>query len=142
MELNMDFQPKFYTKKIFLEKCINSSNKLILCFSEKDYNDFNFNKVIIKNIKNREEFICPFTKELPNTLIIDLSSIWPYFTDYEGSIYIDIESNNTPVTLVPILSSKNPTRSDNINIKTNFKWFIRALDNGELRLSSIVNKKI
>lgn len=113
-----------------------------MCFSEKDYNDFNFNKVIIKNIKNREEFICPFTKELPNTLIIDLSSIWPYFTDYEGSIYMDIESNNMPVTLVPILPSKNPTISDDINIKTNFKWFIRSLDNGELRLSSIVNQKL
>lgn len=142
MELNTAFQSKFCIKKITLEKCTNIDNKLILYFTEKDYKDLTFNKVIIKNTKNREEFICSFAKELPNALNIDLSNVCHHFTDYEGSIYIDINSNNVPITLIPILSSKNSIVFGNENISTNFKWFIRSLDNGELRLSSIVNKKL
>lgn len=142
MELNTDFQSKFCIKKIPLEKCMNIGNKLILYFNEKDYKNLTFNQVIIKNTKNREEFICSFTKELPSTLTIDLSNICHHFTDYEGSIYIDINSNNLPITLIPILSSKNSIILESKNITTDFKWFIRSLDNGELRLSSIVNKKL
>lgn len=143
MELNTDFQSKFYIKKIPLEKCINVDNKLILYFLEKDYKDLSFIKVTIKNTKNRDEFICPFTKELPNALIIDLNNICYHFTDYEASIYIDISYNNVSITLIPILSSKNSIILDPPkNTPTNFKWFIRSLDNGELRLSSIVNKKL
>lgn len=142
MELNTDFQSNFCIKKIILEKCMNIDNKLILYFSEKDYKDLSFNRVIIKNTKNREEFICSFTKKLPNALTIDLSNICHHFTDYEGSIYIDINSNNIPITLIPILSSKNSILLDSTNMPNSFKWFIRSLDNGELRLSSIVNKKL
>ena len=97
--------------------------------------------VIIKNTKNREEFICPFTKELPNTLTLDLTSLCSYFTDYEGSIFINTQNNINDTILIPILPKKSIITFENSLNNTQFKWFIRILDNGELRLSSIVNKR-
>lgn len=130
-----------YIKKISLEKCIKNNNKLILYFSPKDYEKLSFSMIIIKNTKNREELICPFLTDLPNTLTLDLSTLWSYFTDYEGSIFINTQNNTIETILIPILPQKNIiTFENNIN-NTDFKWFIRVLDNGELRLSSIVNKK-
>ena len=97
--------------------------------------------IIIKNTKNREEFICPFTKELPNTITLDLSPLCSYFTDYEGSIFINTQNKINDTILIPILPEKSIINFENNSNSTSFKWFIRILDNGELRLSSIVNKK-
>ena len=130
-----------YIKKISLEKCIKNNNKLILYFSPIDYEYLNPLMVIIKNTKNREEFICPFTKELPNTLTLDLTSLCSYFTDYEGSIFINTQNNINDTILIPILPKKSIITFENSLNNTQFKWFIRILDNGELRLSSIVNKR-
>ena len=130
-----------YIKKISLEKCIKNNNKLILYFSPIDYEYLNPLMVIIKNTKNREEFICPFTKELPNTLTLDLTSLCSYFTDYEGSIFINTQNNINDTILIPILPKKSIITLENSLNNTQFKWFIRILDNGELRLSSIVNKR-
>lgn len=130
-----------YIKKISLEKCIKNNNKLILYFSPIDYEYLNPLMVIIKNTKNREEFICPFTKELPNTLTLDLTSLCSYFTDYEGSIFINTQNNTNDTILIPILPKKSIITFENSLNNTQFKWFIRILDNGELRLSSIVNKR-
>lgn len=130
-----------YIKRISLEKCIKNNNKLILYFSPKDYEHVNFSMIIIKNTKNREEFVCPFTKELPNTITLDLNPLCSYFTDYEGSIFINTQNKLNDIILIPILSEKNIINFENNSNSTNFKWFIRVLDNGELRLSSIVNKK-
>ena len=96
-----------YIKKISLEKCIKNNNKLILYFSPIDYEYLNPLMVIIKNTKNREEFICPFTKELPNTLTLDLTSLCSYFTDYEGSIFINTQNNINDTILIPILPKKS-----------------------------------
>ena len=130
-----------YIKKISLEKCIKNNNKLILYFSPIDYEYLNPLMVIIKNTKNREEFICPFTKELPNTLTLDLTSLCSYFTDYEGSIFINTQNNINDTILIPILPQKSIITFENSLNNTQFKWFIRILDTGELRLSSIVNKR-
>lgn len=130
-----------YIKRISLEKCIKNNNKLTLYFSPTDYEHLNFSMVIIKNTKNREEFVCPFVKELPNTITIDLSPLWSYFTDYEGSIFINIQSNTNDTILIPILRKKSIINFENSSNNTQFKWFIRLLDSGEIRLSSIVNKK-
>ena len=130
-----------YIKRISLEKCIKNNNKLILYFLPKDYENLNFSMIIIKNIKNREEFTCPFTKELPNTITLDLSSLCSYFTDYEGSIFINTENRINNTILIPILPEKNIINFENTLNSTNFKWVIRILDNGELRLSGVVNKK-
>ena len=130
-----------YIKKISLEKCIKNNNKLILYFSPIDYEYLNPLMVIIKNTKNREEFICPFTKELPNTLTLDLTSLCSYFTDYEGSIFINTQNNINDTILIPILPKKSIITFENSLNNTQFKSFIRILDNGELRLSSIVNKR-
>lgn len=130
-----------YIKRVFLEKCIKNNNKLILYFFDDNYNSLNSSIVVIKNIKNRDEFICPFSKDLPNTLTIDLSSLCSYFTDYEGSITIKVRENSSEIILVPILLEKNILTLEDSISNLPFKWFIRVLDNGELRLSSIVNKK-
>ncbi len=97
--------------------------------------------IIIKNTKNREEFICPFIKEFPNTITLDLNSLCSYFTDYEGSIFINTQNKVNDIILIPILSEKTIINLENNLNSSNFKWFIRVLDNGELRLSSIVNRK-
>lgn len=130
-----------YIKRILLEKCIKSNNKLILYFSPKDYENLNFSMIIIKNTKNREEFICPFIKEFPNTITLDLNSLCSYFTDYEGSIFINTQNKANDTILIPILSEKTIINFENNSNSSNFKWFIRVLDNGELRLSSIVNRQ-
>ena len=130
-----------YIKRISLEKCIKNNNKLILYFLPKDYEHLNFSMIIIKNTKNREEFICPFTKELPNTITLDLNPLCSYFTDYEGSIFINTQNKTNDTILIPILPEKSIINFENNLNSTSFNWFIRILDNGELRLSSIVNKK-
>lgn len=130
-----------YIKRILLEKCIKINNKLILYFSPKNYENLNFLMIIIKNTKSREEFICPFIKEFPNTITLDLNSLSSYFTDYEGSIFINIQNNLNDTILIPILSERTIINFENNSNSSNFKWFIRVLDNGELRLSSIVNGK-
>ena len=136
-----NYMKSSYIKRISLEKCIKNNNKLVLYFSSKNYDKLNFSMIIIKNTKNREELICPFSTDLPNTLTLDLSNLWFYFTDYEGSIFINAQNSTSETILIPILPEKNIiTFENNIN-NTDFKWFIRVLDNGELRLSSIVNKK-
>lgn len=127
-----------YIKKVFLENCIKNNNKLLLYFSPIDYNNFNISTIIIKNIKNREEFICPFTKEYPNIISIDLNPLCSYFTDYEGSIFID---TNDDKLLIPLSPYKNVLNIESTLDKSQFKLFLRVLDNGEFRISSIVNKK-
>ena len=130
-----------YIKKISIEKCIKNNNKLTLYFSSKDYEHLKFSMIIIKNTKNREEFICPFTKELPNAITLDLTNLSSYFTDYEGSIFINAKNKVNNTILIPIVQEKSVINFETNLSSTNFKWFVRTLDNGELRLSSIVNKK-
>ena len=72
-------------------------------------------------------------------ITIDLSDIYLYFTDYEGSISIVAKCDNTFFSITPILSKENLTIINDFQ-KTNYKLFIRTLENGELRLSSIIKK--
>lgn len=74
-----------------------------------------------------------------NSITIDLSDIYLYFTDYEGSISIVAKCDNTFFSITPILSKENLTIINDFQ-KTNYKLFIRTLENGELRLSSIIKK--
>ena len=154
MELNTLSKITCYSRKLSLKNFINKNNKVTLIFSKKDYNDYDFIEVIIKNTKNKEEFTCPFTINSSNSITIDLSDIYLYFTDYEGSISIKniskktihnlnvnivAKCNNTFFSITPILSKENLTIINDFQ-KTNYKLFIRTLENGELRLSSIIKK--
>ena len=65
--------------------------------------------------------------------------IYLYFTDYEGSISIVAKCDNTFFSITPILLKENLTIINDFQ-KTNYKLFIRTLENGELRLSSIIKK--
>lgn len=141
MELNSIPQPTSYIKKLTLEKCLNCNNKLTLYFSKKDYSCYKFLNIIIRNTKNRDEFICPFTINSTNSLTIDLSNICQCLTDYEGSLYIMAKSSHTLFSIIPILS-KEKLVIDGDSHKSLYKLYIRTLENGELRLSSIINKKL
>ena len=139
MELNTLSKITCYSRKLSLKNFINKNKKVTLIFSKKDYNDYDFIEVIIKNTKNKEEFTCPFTINSSNSITIDLSDIYLYFTDYEGSISIVAKCDNTFFSITPILSKENLTIINDFQ-KTNYKLFIRTLENGELRLSSIIKK--
>ena len=56
MELNTLSKITCYSRKLSLKNFINKNNKVTLIFSKKDYNDYDFIEVIIKNTKNKEEF--------------------------------------------------------------------------------------
>lgn len=139
---NINSQNSLYIKRIPLEKCVKDNHKISLFFTEDIFKDLSPSKVIIKNTKNREEFSCQFTQTIPNMIIIDLDKLWFYFTDYEGSITISTKVGHTSISLIPILSTKNIIELEEDPIKSGFRWFIRTLDNGELRLSSIINKRL
>lgn len=109
MELNTLSKITCYSRKLSLKNFINKNNKVTLIFSKKDYNDYDFIEVIIKNTKNKEEFTCPFTINSSNSITIDLSDIYLYFTDYEGSISIVAKCDNTFFSITPILSKENLT---------------------------------
>lgn len=141
MELNSTSQPTKYIKKLTLEKCFNCNNKLTLYFYTKDYNSYTFLDIVIRNTKNRDEFICPFTINSPNSITIDLNNICQCLTDYEGSLSIVAKSSHTLFSITPILS-KEKLIIDGFSHKSPYKLYIRTLENGELRLSSIINKKL
>ena len=139
MELNTLSKITCYSRKLSLKNFINKNNKVTLIFSKKDYNDYDFIEVIIKNTKNKEEFTCPFTINSSNSITIDLSDIYLYFTDYEGSISIVAKCDNTFFSITPILLKENLTIINDFQ-KTNYKLFIRTLENGELRNIYLIDK--
>ena len=77
----------------------------------------------------------------PNSITIDLNNICQCLTDYEGSLSIVAKSSHTLFSITPILS-KEKLIIDGFSHKSPYKLYIRTLENGELRLSSIINKKL
>ena len=73
MELNTLSKITCYSRKLSLKNFINKNNKVTLIFSKKDYNDYDFIEVIIKNTKNKEEFTCPFTINSSNSITIEIT---------------------------------------------------------------------
>jgi hypothetical protein len=63
------------------------------------------------------------------------------FKSYDRKVLSKVKENSSEIILVPILLEKNILTLEDSISNLPFKWFIRVLDNGELRLSSIVNKK-
>lgn len=111
---------------------------LTLCFEDINLNSYKTISVFIKNIKTREIFKC-ISKIEDNSLIIDLKSLNYLCTNYEFSIIIILDDYTCSTAIYPkIRLNKNNENSiifssDNSNIQ----WFLRVLDNGKLRLSTI-----
>lgn len=142
------------TKNIdnFLKLHLNNLNILekdIISFELKDDNlSLNFNdinslsknklSVFLKNIKTREIFKCSSLIN-NNVLSINLSNSKYFCTDYEYSILIIDEVSNSSTMVYPRLKNKNESYSIIANSSNkHIKWFLRVLENGEFRLSTIV----
>lgn len=124
-------------KKLNINTFINSSDKVTFIPDNINLSSFEKIQIIIKNIKTREEYFCPFIFD-DNSITIDLSKISHLFTDYEGSIYIILVKENITYSLNPIIKKSTILKSD-LNNKSNrlYQWFIRILENGEILFSSV-----
>lgn len=127
-------------RKLNIKKFVQADKNVTIIPENIDLNFFEEIQVIIKNIKTKEEYSCPFTKD-DNSIIIDLSEISHLFTDYEGAIYIILKKDNIIYNLKPIIKNstiiKNTLNNDN---KHYYSWFVRILENGEILFSSIIKK--
>lgn len=126
------------SKKLNIETFVKSSNEVLIIPENINLSYFDEVNVTIKNIKTRDEYLCPFKIE-NNSFVIDLSSISYLFTDYEGSIFINLRKENLMYTLKPVIKKSTVLKKklDTMN-KGSYQWFIRILDNGEILFSSIM----
>ena len=126
------------TRKLRIDKLIQRDNSLIF-----EQNTIKFRceeelLVIIRNVKTKEEFICDYLIKA-NNLVIILDSLLHLFSNYEGAIQILNKSDEKYYLYNPIMKNNNIIKEKIANNKP-YKWFIRVLENGEIRLSSIINK--
>ncbi|CUN59860.1 hypothetical protein H8S10_15385 [Clostridium sp. NSJ-49] len=126
------------TRKLRIDKLIQRDNSLIF-----EQNTIKFRceeelLVIIRNVKTKEEFICDYLIKA-NNLVIILDSLLHLFSNYEGAIQILNKSDEKYYLYNPIMKNNNIINEKIANNKQ-YKWFIRVLENGEIRLSSIINK--
>lgn len=134
---NINFLP---AKKLKIKKFVRASKEVTIVPENIDLNVFEEIQVIIKNIKTREEYFCPFIKD-NNSIIIDLSKISDLFTDNEGSIYIILKKENVVYNLNPIIKSSTIIKNNlDDEAQKHNHWFMRVLDNGEILFSSIIKK--
>lgn len=125
-----------------LEKEIRSfelkDDNLLLAFDDMNYISNNKISVFLKNIKTREIFKCSsFIKD--GMININLSNLKYLCTDYEYSIIIINDVTNSSTMIYPKFKDKseNYSKIDKSSNK-HIKWFLRILENGEFRLSTIV----
>lgn len=128
-------------KKLILSQLLQSNNELLLKSSKVNFNCFDKITVTIKNIKTREEYECPH-KIMNDTLKINLLPLIYLFTDYEGSLNINLTKANTTFLYTPVVSKNNFIQTkDSKKSSQLLKWYLRLVDNGEIRLSSIITSK-
>lgn len=125
-------------RKLKLDKLILKNNTLIF-----EQNAIKLEKesellVVIQNVKTKEEFICEYLITT-NNIVVLLDSLFNLFTNYEGSIQILRKNNDKYYLYTPILNCK-PTIDSQKDVNSQYRWFVRVLENGEIRLSSIMKK--
>lgn len=121
-----------------LDKFIFKNNTLILEQNSIELKNENELLVIIQNVKTKEEFICEYLIT-DNNIVILLDSLLHLFTNYEGSIQLISKNNDNYCFYTPILKY-NSIIDSRKDVNDKYKWFVRILENGELRLSSIIKK--
>lgn len=130
--------PYFSSIEKYLDFYLLKDNYLTLYFEDLNLNNYKLVSAFLKNIKTREILKC-VSKVENNSLIIDLSSLNHLCTNYEFSIAIILDDYKCSTAIYPKLrlnDNKNNTiisASDNSSIQ----WFLRILENGKLRLSTI-----
>lgn len=125
-------------RKLKLDKFVLKNNTLILEQNATELEKENELIVVIQNVKTKEEFICEYLINT-NNIVILLDSLLHLFTNYEGSIQILNKINNEYYLYTPILKYK-PTIDSQKAVNNQYTWFVRVLENGEIRLSSIMKK--
>ncbi|MBU3106657.1 hypothetical protein [Clostridium gasigenes] len=113
--------------------------KIKLKLNNIDFKEADEIEVILKNIKTRDIFIAEHSIE-NDFLNINLKSLSFMCTDNEFMLLLIIKKNSVYSFLNPII------KNSSLNITNNFtvldlipiEWYLRILDNGELRLSTIV----
>lgn len=131
------------TKKMHLDECtIINSSTVVLKFIDKEFESHTILRIILRNVKTREEYACSFIRKGLNFLILNLDNLLDFFTNYETDITIISEYNNRLYQITPIYLLKEVKIKNNKNFKEQLTCFIRILTNGELRLSSVLNKRL
>lgn len=126
-------------RKLKLDSFILKNNSLIFEQNIMDLNKEEILLIIIQNVKTKEEFICKYLIN-KNSIIVLLDSLVHLFTNYEGEIRILSKNIDKYCSYTPILKDNTTigTQKDMIN---QYTWFTRVLENGQIRLSSIIKKQ-
>ncbi|WP_288221288.1 hypothetical protein [uncultured Clostridium sp.] len=124
-----------------IEKDINfyllQNDSLILYFKDINFKKYSIINVYLKNIKTREVLKC-ISKVEDNRILIDLSNLKYLCTDYEYSIIVVLETLNSYNIMYPKFNNKDKEKSIISHSNTdNIQWYLRILENGKLRLSTI-----
>ena len=125
-------------RKLKLDNLILKNNTLIFEQNAIELEKESELLVIIQSVKTKEEFICEYLITT-NKIVVLLDSLLHLFTNYEGSIQILRKNNDKYYLYTPILKSK-PTIESQKDVNSQYTWFVRVLENGEIRLSSIMKK--
>ncbi|MBU3131624.1 hypothetical protein KPL40_04100 [Clostridium gasigenes] len=114
--------------------------KIKLKLNNIDFKEADEIEVILKNIKTRDIFIAEHSIE-NYFLNINLKSLSFMCTDNEFMLLLIIKKDSVYSFLNPIIknSSQNITNDFIVLDLIPIEWYLRILDNGELRLSTIVN---
>ena len=125
-------------RKLKLDKLILKNNTLIFEQNAIELEKESELLIVIQNVKTKEEFICEYLITT-NNIVVLLDSLFNLFTNYEGSIQILRKNNDKYYLYTPILNCK-PTIDSQKDVNSQYRWFVRVLENGEIRLSSIIKK--
>lgn len=127
-------------KRLIIDKILQDSNTLFIYQSKIDLSPYNDIKVYIKNIKTRHKYEC-INRINKNIIELDLEHLCSLFTDYEAAIEIEAAMNNKLYIFNPIIVYRDTVNNikNHQCINSTYRWYIRVLNNGELRLSCIKN---
>lgn len=112
---------------------------LTLSFDDINLNRYKSISVFLKNIKTREILKCVSKIDNNNNLILNLKSLNYLCTNYEFSIIVILEDHQCSTAIYPKASASIDIAQSIISLSdnSNIKWYLRILENGKLRLSTI-----
>jgi hypothetical protein len=121
-----------------INSCILNENILTITFSNVDFKKYNNIYVFLKNIKTKELLKCIYDID-ENNLIINLKDLDYLCTNYEFSIIAFLEGMEYSDLVHPKFNSNSCQEKTIISESNNgnIKWYLRVLENGKLRLSTI-----
>lgn len=103
------------------------------------FKDIDEIETILKNVKTRDLFLCE-SKVTDNVIHINLKPLSFICTDNEFMLLIIIKKDGIYSFINPIINDSYINISENFtNLDlNNIEWYLRTLENGEIRLSTIV----